>query len=55
MKPAHSLTDFDRAKAAIARQLNQSRKRLDKQYAQARLDVAIKVMQQARDIYWSKR
>lgn len=54
MKPAHALTDMDRAKAAMTRRLNQARARLDKQYAQARLDVAIKVMQQARDI-WSKR
>ena len=54
MTSDYALTDFDRAKAAIARRLNQASKRLDKQYVQARLDVAVKVMQQARDI-WSKR
>ncbi len=51
----YALTDFDRNKAAMARQLNQIRNRLDDQFARARIDVAIAVMRMAQEIYWSKR
>lgn len=47
----YALTDFDRNKAAMARQLNQIRNRLDDQFARARIDVAIAVMRMAQ-AYW---